>query len=409
MLSEYDIEDLIKPFEERQRELEEYVIKIISERVNEIGHMLPSDIYKLQRLYETGSDVKKINKAISRMTGIQEKKLKELIKQVALDAYIDVKPYYDYRHKPFIPLSENNPLIKMVEAISRQTRKELKNLSNTSMIGFLIRDRKHPKKFKFYDAADTYRTVIDEAIQAAQSGVIDYGTAMRRTLKQLNNSGMRRIYYESGYSQRMDTAVKRNILDGIRQVSQGVRIITGEQFGADGVELTAHAYPAPDHAPFQGHQFRNSEWEALQNNKPFKDVDGNKFPAQERIIGQWNCRHMAYPIIVGVTKPTYSKKELSDILRRNEKGVTLSDGTHLTGYEVLQKQNEIAVKVRRAKDGQIMAREAGDEELAKQYQRSVNKYTKQYNAFNKMYASKLGISERRDKMTVSGYRKISVK
>ena len=409
MLSDYDIDELIKPFEERQRELEEYVIKIIAKRVNEIGHMLPSDIYKLQRLYETGSDVKKINKAISRMTGIQEKKLKELIRQVALDAYIDVKPYYDYRRKSFIPFLKNNPLIKMVEAISRQTRKELRNLSNTTMIGFLIRDRKHPKKFKFYNAADTYRTVIDEAIQAVTSGVVDYNTAMRKTLKQLNNSGMRRVYYESGYSQRMDTAVKRNILDGIRQVSQGTRIITGEQFGADGVELTAHAFPAPDHAPFQGHQFTNDEWDKLQNNVAFKDIDGNKFPAQKRIIGQWNCRHMAYPIIVGVTKPTYSDKDLKDILKRNEKGVTLSNGKHLTGYEVLQRQNEIALKVRKAKDGQIMARQAGDEELAKQYQRNVNKYTKQYNAFNERYASQLGISERRDKLTVSGYKKISAK
>ena len=144
-------------------------------------------------------------------------------------------------------------------------------------------------------------------------------------------------------------------------------------------------------------------------NVAFKDIDGNKFPAQKRIIGQWNCRHMAYPIIVGVTKPTYSDKDLKDILKRNEKGVTLSNGKHLTGYEVLQRQNEIALKVRKAKDGQIMARQAGDEELAKQYQRNVNKYTKQYNAFNERYASQLGISERRDKLTVSGYKKISAK
>ena len=409
MLSDIDIENLITPFTERQQALEQYVIKVIAERVNEIGTMSSSDLHKLQRLFETGSDVKKINKALSEMTGIQIKDIKRLIREVAQDSYIDVKPYYDYRHLSFIPLAQNNPLMNTIEAVSRQTQKEFKNLSNSRMIGFVIRDRKHPKKVKFYNAAETYQTVIDEAIQAAQSGIVDYNTAMRKTLRQLNNSGLRRVYYESGYSQRMDTAVKRNILDGIRQISQQSRLITGEQFGADGVELTAHGYPAPDHAPFQGHRLTMAQWNKLQSNESFVDVDGERFPAQERIIGQWNCRHMAWPVILDATKPIYTKKQLQAILDRNEKGVTLANGKHLTGYEVMQRQNELALRVRQAKDGQIMALEAGDEELAKQYQRNVNKYTRQYKTFNRMYASKLGIGDRQIKTTVSGYRKISVK
>ena len=183
MLSDLDIDNLIQPFENRQKAIEDYVIKVIAERVNEIGKMLPSDIHKLERLYRTGSDVKTINKMIAKLTGLQEKDIKRLIKEVAQDVYIDAKPYYDYRQIPQLPLSQNSALQTVISAISAQTQKEFRNLSNTKMIGFMIRDRKHPNRIKFYNVEETYKTIVDEAIQAVQSGVIDYGTAMRRTLQ----------------------------------------------------------------------------------------------------------------------------------------------------------------------------------------------------------------------------------
>lgn len=409
MLSEIDVNNLITPFELRQKALEQYVIRTIAKRVNEIGKMLPSDIHRLERLYKSGADVQAINRAIANMTGLQIKDIKKLIKAVAQDSYIDAKPYYDYRRKPFIPLSQNIPLQKVINAVSRQTQNSFKNLSNSQAIGFLIRDRKHPKRMKFYTVVETYQSVIDEAIQAVLSGTLDYQTTMRRTIRQLNNSGMRRMYWESGYSQRMDTAVKRNILDGIKQISQEVHNITGQQFGADGVELTAHPYPAPDHAPFQGRLFTNKEFDKLQDHRSFKDIKGNNYPAQERIIGQYNCKHFAYPVILEATIPTYTEKQLKDILKQNEKGVTLPSGEHLTGYEAIQYQNKLALKVRQLKDAQMVAQEAGDMKLAKEYQTKVTQATKHYNIYNKKIMSQLGVGSRRDKITVTGYRKISMK
>lgn len=409
MLSEIDVNNLIAPFELRQKALEQYVIRTIAKRVNEIGKMLPSDIHKLERLYKSGADVQAINKAIANMTGLQIKDIKKLIKAVAQDSYIDAKPYYDYRRKPFIPLSQNIPLQKVINAVSRQTQNSFKNLSNSQAIGFLIRDRKHPKRMKFYTVIETYQSVIDEAIQAVLSGTLDYQTTMRRTIRQLNNSGMRRMYWESGYSQRMDTAVKRNILDGVKQISQEVHKITGEQFGADGIELTAHPYPAPDHAPFQGRLFTNKEFDKLQDHKSFKDIKGNNYPAQERIIGQYNCKHFAYPVILAATIPTYTEKQLKDILKQNEKGVTLPSGEHLTGYEAIQYQNKLALKVRQLKDAQMIAQEAGDMKLAKEYQTKVTQATKHYNIYNKKIMSQLGVGVHKEKLSVVGYHRISVK
>ena len=409
MLLDTDIDELMQPFMDRQQSLENYVVQVIAKRVKEVGTMSKSDLHKLERLYRTGSDVQAINEAIATTTGLQVRDIKKLIRYVAANAYSYVKPYYDYRHKTFIPLDRNIPLMRVVNAISRQTQGACKNLSNSQVVGFMIRDRKRPSKMRFYNAADAYKSIIDEAIQAVQGGVIDYGTAMRNTMKQLGQSGLQTAVWESGYHQRLDVAVKRNILNGVQQINQQVALITGEQFDADGVELTAHEFPAPDHAPFQGRMFEMAEYEKLQNHEAFKDTKGHRYPAQKRIIGELNCRHFAYPVVLETAKPTFSEKQLNDILKRNEKGATLPNGQHLTAYEVTQKQNQLALKVRKLKDMQVMAQQAGNEALAKEYQSKVNTATKVYNLFNKQVGSQIGLSDRKDKLRVTGYKRISTK
>lgn len=402
MLSEDAIENLIKPIITRQENINVYVLKKIAQRINEIGRLKPSDVYKLERLLKTGSDVREINKYLAEQTGLQVKDIKKLIRDVALDSYKDTKAFYDYRNKPFIPFAENMQLQKVVDAISNATVQSYINLSNSQAIGFLIRDLKHPNVLKFQSVKKTYTSVIDEAVQATSQGILDYNTSMRRTMEQLVNSGVRKMYWDSGYSQRLDTAVRRNILDGVRAINQGVQDETGKQYGADGKEITVHINPAPDHAPIQGHQFTNEEFENLQNKKPFEDVDGRQFTAIERAIGTLNCRHFTYSIIIGYATPNFTDEQLQKIIDDNEAGYTLPNGKHLTMYECTQKQRQLETLIRKNKDGQIAAKESGDEELALKYQAKVDKYTKNYKAFSQA----CGLAPKMKKATVAGYQRI---
>lgn len=406
MLSDDAIEKLMQPIIDRQENINNYVVAEIAKKIREIGKLSPSDIYKLERLFKSGADAKRINDEISRLTGLQVKDIKELIKTVAIDSYVDTKPFYDYRHISFLPFEKNKPLQRIVEAISRQTLETYKNLSNTT--AFMIRDLKNPLVLKPTPLAETYQSVIDESVQAVQSGTIDYNSAMRRTLQQLIDSGIRRVNYspESGrrYTKRLDSAVRMNLLDAVRQINQKVQDITGEQYGADGKELSAHPYSAPDHEPFQGRQFTLSNWEKLQNSESFQDVNGNKYLAVERIIGQWNCRHFAWSIIVGFAEPNYTEEQLREWAKKNEEGYTLPNGKKLTMYECTQYQRKLETAIRYAKDGQIAARAADDKELIKKYQRKVNKLSKEYRAFSKA----CGLSVKRERLTVSGYRPVKI-
>lgn len=405
MLSEDSLENLIKPIIDRQESINRYVIQRIAKRIKEIGGLSSSDLHSLERLFASGNDARAINKEIARLTGLNEQDIKKLIKLIAKDSYVDTKPYYDYRHKAFVPFEQNLELQRSVKAIERVTLETYRNLSNSQATGFLIRDLKHPGVLKFQSISDTYKTIMDEAIQASQSGVIDYGTAMRRTLKQLTDSGVRKMSWDSGYTQRLDTAVRRNLLDGIREINQAVQDITGEQFGADGKEITVHSNPAPDHEPIQGHQFSNEEWENLQNDESFTDVNGVHFEAIERAIGTFNCRHFAYSIIVGFSKPIYTKEQLQKIINDNHKGYTLPNGKHLTMYECTQKQRKMETEIRKAKDLQIACKQAGDTIGAKEAQAKINKLSNSYRSFS----NSCGLGVRPENLRVAGYRKISTK
>ena len=402
MIPESYFDNLIQPFLDRQEEINVYVISMIAKRIKEIGTLKPSDLYKLERLLKSGADVRKINEELARLTALQVADIKKIIKLSASAMYADAKPYYDYRHKAYIPFEKNQALQRIVTSVANVTSNTYKNLSNSKATGFLIRDLKHPGRLKFQTIGETYQSVVDEAIQAAQSGVIDYNTAMRRTLKQLVDSGVRRLTWDSGYTQRVDTAVRRNILDGIRAVNKGVQDEVGKQFGADGKEITVHANSAPDHEPVQGRQFTNEEYEKLQNAQAFTDVNGKHYEPIERAIGTLNCRHFTYSIIIGVTKPTFTEKELQEYARKNAEGYTLPNGKHLTMYECTQKQRQYELEIRKAKEGQIAARDAGDIDLAKEYQAKINRKTAEY----KQFSNACGLSQKLSKASVSGYRKI---
>lgn len=407
---------LVEPIASRQREINTYVIQKICARINQIGKLLPSDIHKLETLYKSGADVREIETYMAQLTTLQMNSIKKLIKEAAADCYLMAKPYYDFRRKPFIPFNQNQYMQRLVNAMGEQTASTYRNLANAG--AFMLRDKSDPKKLIPTRMAVAYQNVVDKAIQAVQMGTEDYGSAMRSTINDLVNSGIVvpmgaedkvRYQSESGriHYQRLDTAVRRNILNAVAQLNQEIQNQVGKDFGADGVEITVLSNPAPDHAPIQGHQFTMEQFENMQTQEPFEDVNGVKYEAIERRITEWNCRHIAYNIVIGVSAPTYSDSQLQAILDRNDQGYTTKGGKHLTRYECAQKQRQFESTIRKYKDMQIAFRAAGPKfhEDAMRAQAKINEYTAQY----KLFSAQAKIQIQPHRLTVSGYHPIIVK
>ena len=404
MLSDVALDILMQPIIDRQEEIDRFVLEVIANRIREVGQLTPSDIYKIKRLVQMGADIILINEELARLADLQVRDIKNMMRDVALDFYIDAKPLYDYRHKSYIPYENNPRLQRLVTAIGNVTSETYQNLSNSNVIGFLISYPNNPSKTVFKSIKNTYQIDVDRAIQAIQNKTIDYNTAIRRTINELAASGVRKVYYPSGYSQRLDSAVRRDIMDGVHQINIQMQLMIGEETGADGIELSAHMNSALDHEPIQGRQFSMKDFDKMQSVSDFQDVQGNKYPAMERAIGMWNCRHLVYPIIVGVTKPRYTNMQLQQFIDRNHAGYTTEDGKHMTMYECTQYQRKLETKIRQAKDGQILFRKSGDMEEARKYQAQINRYMEQY----KQFSNAVGLRQKIDRTRVNGYRKIKV-
>ena len=399
MLNDNAIDSLIQPIIDRQEHINIFVLTTIANKVREIGTLSPSDIKKLKLLVGMATDIRLMNHELARLADLQIQDTKDLIKRVAIEAHLDAKPLYDYRHKSFIPYEKNSKLQQYVKAVSKQTAGTFTNLSKSKATGFLIRDLKNPTQLKFQSIDDTYKSVIDEAIQSVNSGV-DYRVAMRRVMKQLVNSGIRRVVWENGYTQRLDTVVRRNLLEGIRSINQLIEDENGKILNADGKELSAHANCAVDHEPFQGHIFTNKEFDKLQSSSAFTDIDKQKFAPVARVIGEYNCRHIAYSVIIGVSKPRYTKEQLQQMIETNHKGYTLPNGQHKTLYECTQIQRRLETKIKSAKEEQMVMKASGNIIASRAARKRVVNSTKELRIFCK----NCGLKVSKDRITVPGYR-----
>lgn len=383
MLAQSILDELEEQFVRRQEKINMIVLSKIAENIKEIGEATPSDLYKIERLYKSGSDLRMIEKFLAQSTKLQEKEIEDILTKVAKEAYKDAEKYYKMKKVPFIPFVKNKEIQQAIAVIKKQTQGSYHNIAKA--LAFVIRDPKNRKKLITTSVSKTYYTIIDKAIQTVQLGITDFHSAMRQALVELVDSGIRTVQYEaeSGRktTQRMDVAARRNILDGIRQTNQAMQDATGEQFGADGKEISVHAYSAPDHEPIQGHQFTNEEFANLQNQTDFKDYRGRRFKAIERRIGIWNCKHFVYAIVLPA-KPIYTDEQLEKFKEQNAKGYTDKNGKHRTMYECTQEQRRMEREIRAAKEKRAILKKSGDTEGAEKYNAQVKEKIKRYQEFS---------------------------
>ena len=238
-------------------------------------------------------------------------------------------------------------------------------------------------------------------------GAADYNSIIRDTVKRIGRAGIQ-VEYESTYlaadgrlkhhKRRLDSAVRQNVLDGIRQVQQKAQELIGEEIGADGVDITAHPNSAPDHEPVQGRRFDLANFQKMQSGQSFADVDGNHYLGFERPITQWRCRHLIYYILLGITKRMYTDEQLKSWEQANQKGCII-DGKPYTNYQATQLMRNLETEIRRQKDTAVLAKESGDDVLRRECQSNINKLTKKYNAV----AEAAGLRKQMQKTRVDGF------
>lgn len=324
----------------------------------------------------TGESVEEITRELSKASGMTESDIEKLYDDAARYDYEFAEQFYLDRRQ--VPYKENKTLQRTVKAMTRAAQDDCYNLSHS--YAFALRDP--DGRVRYTSLAAGYKEAIDKAVTAVKLGTTDYKAEMRRILKHYADSGVRVIDWESGYSQRIDTAVRRNIMDGLRQVKNETQKLIGQEFGADGYEISAHANPAPDHADIQGRQYSFADFEALNE-------------SLERKIGTLNCYHTLRAIILGISRPVYSEEELQAFKRKSNELIEI-DGKKYTRYECTQLQRKIETKIRKLKDRKELLKAAGDDVGVRECNRKIRLLKDKYNEVTQ----KAGLDAHYDRMSV---------
>ncbi len=299
-----------------------------------------STTYALARALET-KDMAEVNKVLAAGSKLVTDHAAGVIDDVAAACDEWAAPYYSAAGVAQNKASVDVFLSQQVSAAKAATQNGIERICDSTVVQLYTNDgRLVPFK-------QAYRAYVDETIRALQRGQADYYTAVERAVKTISRSGLR-VRYESGATRELYSAIAQNVMDGAYDAQRSIREEQGRQFGADGVAVSAHSTCAPDHLEHQGRQYTKADFEKLQN-------------LLRRPIGKWNCRHVASPIILGVSAETYSAEDLRWLSERSAGLTKFEDrpGHRLTRYEFTQWQRQQENSIRKLKSAAALNDAAG--------------------------------------------------
>lgn len=392
MKDDKKLELLLERFYNRFNQYNTKVLEKLGETIKKFDGVSPTTAHKIAQELKYGTDIDDLMAELSQLSGKSIKDIEKSFDLVAEENVAFAEVYAKAKNMEFVDYKNNEQLKKLVKAIADETNATFKNLSKTRAIGFVLKDKNGKRTFK--NLKDTYINLIDEAVFNVEIGVNDYQSAMREVMKKLADSGVKiheeKIGYPSGYNRRIDSSVRQNVLTGVRKINLNVQKQVGRDFGADGVEISAHSPCADDHLSIQGKQFSKKEFTKIN-------------ASLERPIGEYNCRHFVFSIVLGVNQPSYSNKMLNQ-MNRESQSIVEYEGNKYTKYEATQVQRKLETAIRKEKDRQIIARSSGDKDSVSVAQKNITTLTHKYNDFSKV----AGLDTYKNRLAVSGYRRVSV-
>ena len=402
MLTENQINLLPERIYQRLNDINTEYLESIGRTLKEIGRLRPTDVHKLQQMYSYGEDIDRITQKLADASGKNIQEIYELFDIVAKDNYNYSNPFYDAQGLKFIPYEQNENLQRYVKSIAKQTVDEYVNLTQHTAFAVFAKDGKSiaPLFAKNKDKiatslSDTYTKIVDYAVAKVQLGETDYQSAMREVIRAMTKSGIKTVDYATGYSRRLDTTVRQNILWGAKQCNQNSADLIGEEFGADGYEISYHSYPRPTHADMGGKQY------AIGKARTVNGIYYPSFSTVAHLLEEYNCYHYKFPILLGISRPAYTDDELAE-LKANDKKTFEFEGNTYTGYEGTQLQRKIETEIRKQKDIANMAKAAGDDDLRREAQYKINMLKNKYVELSK--AS--GLPTKMERASVAGFRPV---
>lgn len=357
------------------QDLEAFIIQDFVRRVTTAGTITETARYQIIKAEQMGLSTQAIKEALQQALNISESEINSLFKEWGLEAIRVENGIASQAGIDPITLETHPELEQIIGAAIDQTKGELVNMTGT--LGFA---QKINGKIVFTELSQYFQKEMDFVQMQVQSGVLDYNSAIRQSVKRMADSGLRTVDYASGWSNHLDVAVRRATLTGANQMSGQLTDALGEEMACNFVEVTAHAGarntgsgPA-NHASWQGKVY------ARKGETP-------EYPNLAKVTGYgtgpglkgWNCRHDYNNFWPGYSERTWTDEELANI----DPPPFSYKGKEYDYYAANQRQRAIERAIRKTKRELIGYDAAGDKEAFTAASIKLQRQRQEYQSFSK--------------------------
>lgn len=366
--------------------LEEDIIADICRRIANAGYLTDSAEHQVLRLRELGAGTEHIKQKISEYSELSDEAVDRLFFDAAQTSDEFYRKAYDKANIGYTPYEYNDFFQQAVTASVNQTKGELRNF--TQSMGFSYRGSNG--QVRFHGAAEAYSDCLDYAYMQVMTGAVDHNTAIKNATRRLTEGGLQFVDYASGVRCHADVAARRAVLTGLSQMTGKVSEHNAAELGTDIVEVDAHAGARPDHAEWQG------KWYSISGKS-------KKYPSLKAVTGYGtvtglkgaNCRHDFYPVIEGISEPSYTEEELKNI----DPPPFEYNGKTYTYYEATQKQRAMERSMRKTKREILAADATDDKDRFTEKSVLLRRQKEEYGRFSKA----AGLSMRNERAQVGGF------
>lgn len=363
--------------------LEIRIMLDVARRIHDAGVITRSADLQLYQLKLMGYSNADIRKLVESALGDSEAYVNSLYEEAIKTDYIRYKPMYEYMNKSFVPWIANVQLRNIVDQKRRNTINDFTNM--TRSLGFVVNDGTGLKATRLTDYVNSK---LNQCYVDIATGTFDYNTTLRKAVKEMTNSGVRWINYDTGWHNRITVAARRSIMSSLSDINSSISDQVAKDLNTDMFEVTAHANARPTHAEWQGGWYTKRELEEVCG---LGDVTG--------LLGA-NCYHNYYPVIPGLSKHAYTKKELEEWKNDTPKEY---GGKSYTGYEATQRMRKMETNMRAYRERIKILKESGGSEvdiLATQarYRAQMNEYAK--------FSGAMGLKQQKERIYADGLGKV---
>ena len=356
------------------RALELVLLREISSRLMIADNLNQVTVQDIRALRAHGISIDEIKKEIVKTTGIGEKKLNVLLEDVVRRNQRYYTNLIDIAH---VTAPEALVDEAAIRAIIRQANEEYRNI--TASMGFLVDSGRTMLK-----PAKAYQWALDNAMMQVQSGAISYGQAIANATRQLADSGLTIVSYESGHRDQVDVAVRRAVMTGVNQLNSRYAEDSMDYLETEYVEVSAHSGARDIDGPNGWENHKKWQGKVYWWREQSKGTPKHQYPEFEKTCGLGsvtgilgaNCRHNYTPFIPGVMERTYTDEELANIDPPDFE----YEGVKYTHYEATQQQRAIERAVRRWKRREAAATTPEEKQAAQIRQRLLKQ---KYEEFSK--------------------------